>query len=88
MEKFAVIITKTVHHEGDERSRQYPGHGYPAHTTEHQEFKEFVDEKEFKQWVERQEDPKRTYSREKYKAIRFSPVNIKTKTIFDYEFNV
>lgn len=31
---FAVIIygTRSIHHEGDERSRTCPGHGYPAHT--------------------------------------------------------
>jgi len=31
---FAIIIfkTKQVHHEGDERSRTNPGHGYPAYT--------------------------------------------------------
>ena len=31
---FAVIIygTRSIHHEGDERSRTCPGHGYSAHT--------------------------------------------------------
>ncbi len=31
---YLVIIwkTRTIYHEGDERSRTYPGHGYPAHT--------------------------------------------------------
>lgn len=31
---FAVILygTRRIHHEGDERSRTCPGHGYPAHT--------------------------------------------------------
>lgn len=29
---FAALVFKTrsIHHEGDERSRQCPGHGYPA----------------------------------------------------------
>ena len=33
-EHFALIVfkTKNIYHEGDERSRIYPGHGYPAHT--------------------------------------------------------
>lgn len=30
---WAVIKDVTTHHEGDERSRTNPGHGYPAHTT-------------------------------------------------------
>src|SRR3989304_8144426 len=35
-EHYAMIIfkTKSIHHEGDERSRTNPGHGYPAHTEE------------------------------------------------------
>ena len=31
---YAIIVydSKSVHHEGDERSRTNPGHGYPAYT--------------------------------------------------------
>lgn len=29
----ALIEFRSVHHEGDERSRTNPGHGYPTHTT-------------------------------------------------------
>ena len=31
---YAIIIfdERHIHHEGDERSRTNPGHGYPAHT--------------------------------------------------------
>lgn len=31
---FMVLVpnTRTIHHEGDERSRTHPGHGYPAYT--------------------------------------------------------
>lgn len=31
---YAIITFETtyIHHEGDERSRTNPGHGYPAHT--------------------------------------------------------
>ena len=32
--KFIVIGSRNIHHEGDERSKQYPGHGYPAWTEE------------------------------------------------------
>lgn len=27
---YIITIDKTIHHEGDERSRTHPGHGYPA----------------------------------------------------------
>lgn len=29
---FALIEQATVYHEGDERSRTHPGHGYPAYS--------------------------------------------------------
>jgi hypothetical protein len=54
---FAVITyeTQSIHHEGDERSRTCPGHGYPAYietldklehwvTTERSHLEEFVTE--------------------------------------------
>lgn len=78
---YAVIIEKNIHHEGDERSRTHPGHGYPAYTETVKEFKEFKDEAEFRAWIERQES--RSYGRESYKAIAFKPVEIKTKVSFD-----
>lgn len=52
---YAVMIyyEKRIHHEGDERSRTNPGHGYPAHTevvklvehwitTERHEWEQFI----------------------------------------------
>ena len=27
-----IVENRLVYHEGDERSRNHPGHGYPAHT--------------------------------------------------------
>lgn len=29
---YFVFINATIYHEGDQRSRDYPGHGYPAYT--------------------------------------------------------
>ena len=79
---YAIIIESSIHHPGDERSRTHPGHGYPAHTETVQEFKEFKNEGEFRQWIERQES--RPYSSETYRAIAFKPVEI-TKTV---SFNI
>jgi hypothetical protein len=46
--------TRTVHHEGDERSRTNPGHGYPAYSESFQEVTQFVtlDETEWKNAIE------------------------------------
>lgn len=78
---YGVIIERSIHHEGDERSRTHPGHGYPAYTETVKEFKEFKDEAEFRVWIERQES--RNYSRENYRAIAFKPVEIKKNVSFD-----
>lgn len=31
---YAIVEQRTIHHDGDERSRTHPGHGYPAYTEE------------------------------------------------------
>jgi hypothetical protein len=40
----------SVHHEGDERSRTHPGHGYPAYTEQFQTTRQFatLDESEWR----------------------------------------
>lgn len=45
---FAVLVyaTTSVHHEGDERSRTNPGHGYPAYTETVDAFEHYVFEKQ------------------------------------------
>ena len=40
-EHWAVIENVTTHHEGDQRSRDAPGHGYPAHTTSEMVYRPF-----------------------------------------------
>lgn len=41
---YAVLVYKTgtVHHEGDERSRTNPGHGYPAYSEEINMFEHYI----------------------------------------------
>ena len=51
---YAAIIESSYSVEGDERSKTNPGHGYPAHTVNYKEFKEFGSEDEMKEWVARQ----------------------------------
>lgn len=43
---YAVLVYKTssVYHEGDERSRTNPGHGYPAYTEQINNFEHYVSE--------------------------------------------
>lgn len=38
---YIIITEENIYHEGDERSRKYPGHGYPAWTQTLQVAKEY-----------------------------------------------
>jgi hypothetical protein len=38
---YLIITTRTIHHEGDELSRQYPGYGYPAYSEVVQHLEKF-----------------------------------------------
>lgn len=86
---FAVLIFKTrqIHHEGDERSRTHPGHGYPAHTeTVHIiEYVVFSDEDEMKEWISKIENGNRP--KPDYKLIRSRPLGVKLSTNVDIRFH-
>jgi hypothetical protein len=53
MKKYGVITNTSVHHEGDERSRTNPGHGYPAYTENITTFKTFKDEDDMLRYRQR-----------------------------------
>jgi hypothetical protein len=38
---YLIITSREIYHEGDERSRQYPGHGYPAYSETVKHVEEF-----------------------------------------------
>lgn len=75
----AILVFKTtsVYHEGDERSRTHPGHGYPAYTeTIHTiDYISFADEKGVNDWIVARELNKKPYSNdEPYQVIRSTPL--------------
>jgi hypothetical protein len=51
-EHWAIIKGSSVHHEGDERSRTAPEHGYPAYTEQIVEYEAYLTEEKFKQAME------------------------------------
>jgi len=53
--KYAVFIKTSRTIPGDQRSRDFPGHGYPEHTVESTEVIEFTSEKEFTDWIHKEE---------------------------------
>ena len=45
---FIVLSKRTIHPEGDQRSRDCPGHGYPAYSEEVSVVTEYFDEESLK----------------------------------------
>lgn len=77
MEIYAVFIMTTEHVPGDQRSKDYPGHGYGAHTVERTEVKEFKNKDDFVNWIVEQEA--RKYGKVSYRAFKCTPVRVTTK---------
>lgn len=77
-EFFAVVITKNIRHEGDEHSKQYPGHGYPAYTESFKEFLKFTSENEFIAWV--------TDNDNVYDAYKCTPITISKETKYKFHY--
>lgn len=69
---YAILIPHTTHHEGDERSRTNPGHGYPAHSTHHWNIETYPTEEKW------HEEIKQRISR---KDTNFKPVKITPATM-------
>ena len=48
---FAILKFSKIWIEGDERSKQFPGHGYPGHDKEYCEYIIFENEKILSDWI-------------------------------------
>ena len=75
MTKYAAIITDTLYHEGDERSRTHPGHGYPAYSESVEKFRKFKDYADMQEYVEEQTS---NYSKDKYVVIQYEELSVVT----------
>ena len=73
--KYGIIQLRNIYHEGDERSRTNPGHGYPAHTETVTSFKEFEDREKWEKEINDLANPKYG-SPKKFRAITFEEVEI------------
>lgn len=50
-QKYATVKERVYHVEGDERSRQSPGHGYPAHDDKFNEIKIYDNPRELETYL-------------------------------------
>ena len=78
---WAIVTYSSVHHEGDERSRTNPGHGYPAYSEEIVKYQSFTDEDEWKECI-------RDYTVRKieFSAMKVIPAKVKTEVLVDVDY--
>lgn len=74
---YAALVTKSTYIPGDERSRQAPGHGYPAHTQLSIDYIAFESEAEMQGWAQKREAQK--YGGDAYRIIKAEPLTVQTK---------
>jgi hypothetical protein len=78
-EHYAIVEFSTIHIPGDERSRQFPGHGYPATSEPISRYVAFTDRAEWE--AEISSRMKSTYSGKNFIALKVSPVTIETEIV-------
>jgi len=78
MTTYIIIEDYNIHHEGDERSRKYPGHGYPAYTETVQKATAYDDYDEFYQRV-----CDLTKSQNKFKAFSAEEMSVTTSVVIN-----
>lgn len=64
-EHFAIVVFSSFWVEGDQRSRDYPGHGYPGHSENKAEYRAFLDRAEWEKEVD-------TYTEQKANFVAFT----------------
>ena len=78
-EFYAVLTERYIHHEGDERSRTHPGHGYPAYTETVSDLKRFTDKEALENWI-------RFHGRDtKYEVLKCIPMKVSTEVKISIE---
>lgn len=75
---YAMIVetSHTIHHEADQRSRDYPGHGYPAwtETINSIEYIPFSNLTEVEDWIK-----DRWNKDKKYRVVKVEPMKVETE---------
>jgi hypothetical protein len=74
--KYAVLYTDSIYHEGDERSRTHPGHGYPAYTESVDAVRKFDTKEDLLDWIRQNE-------RKKFTAIKYQELKVSTRVEVD-----
>lgn len=74
MDCWAIIKEGTIHHEGDERSRTNPGHGYPAYSETYNSYTEYTDYSKLMKDISYYNK-----SNTKFRVVKIIPMEIETQ---------
>lgn len=80
-EAFIILTPTSVYIEGDQRSRDCPGHGYPAHSEDYWNLEVFETEEEWKSEILKRQTSK--YGNKNFKAYRATPAKINVNVTVD-----
>ena len=75
---FAIFEGRSIHIPGDERSRQYPGHGYPASTEYFLSYIAFDTKEEWEAEIQSRAGRKTT---DPFVAVHIIPAQVETKVV-------
>lgn len=78
---YLLVTKRTIHHEGDERSRTHPGHGYPAYSEDVDQIQKF---EETADGVTKLEAVIKRFNKyETYELYRAEKCSVTTKVLID-----
>lgn len=83
-EFYAILKPTSTTVPGDERSRTYPGHGYPEHSVDSWDIEVFTDHTAWEAEIRRL-SAQTGYFREPFKAVIMKPVSVRTQIMIDIE---
>ena len=82
---FAIFEANSIHVPGDERSRQYPGHGYPASTEYFLSYITFDTKEEWEADIQERSTRKNP---DKFVAAYITPATIETKVVVSVDTKI
>lgn len=72
-EHFAIVVFSSYYVEGDQRSRDHPGHGYPGHTEHTAQYRAFTNRAEWEEEV-----ANHTSKKDNFVAMVVKPAQVDT----------
>ena len=81
IEHYAIVKTGTIHIPGDERSKQHPGHGYPAEIRHYIDYEVYLTKEKLLLAIKEIQSDK--YLKIDFKVLHVKPMTINTSITVD-----